>query len=57
MSQDTKLVSNFLLKVEPEQAKRIDEFRWSNRETSPAAAVRKLLDMGLEAAERQARAG
>jgi hypothetical protein len=53
---NTKLVSNFLLKVEPEQAKRIDEFRWANRERSPAAAVRKLLDLGLAAAKQDEKA-
>jgi hypothetical protein len=46
----------FMLRVEPEQAKRIDEFRWSSRQTSPSAAMRKIVELGLEAAERQTRA-
>ena len=54
MSQDTtKLACTFLLKIKPEQAERIDEFRWSHRQQSQTAAVRKLIDLGLEAATRQ----
>ena len=52
----TKLARNFLLTIKPEQAERIDEFRWSHRQQSQTAAVRMLIDLGLEAAARRAEA-
>jgi hypothetical protein len=53
MSQDTNLARSFLLKFEDEKAQKINEFRWSNRQESTTAAVRKLIDLGLEAAAAQ----
>jgi hypothetical protein len=51
MSHDTtKIARNFLLQIGDEQARRIDEFRWAHRQNSQSAAVRKLIDLGLEAA-------
>jgi hypothetical protein len=46
----TKLARNFLLRIKPEEAQQIDEFRWSNRQQSQTAAVRKLIALGLQAA-------
>lgn len=47
--QDNTLARSFLLRLTPEQAYQIDEFRWAHRQNSQAAAVRKLLDLGLKA--------
>jgi group I intron endonuclease len=52
--QVTMGLRKFYLKVAPEQAKRIDEFRWVSRQPSPSAAMRKIVELGLEVAERQA---
>ena len=49
MSQDTNLARSFLLKFDDEKARKIDEFRWANRQQSTTAAVRKLIDLGLAA--------
>jgi hypothetical protein len=35
------------------QVKRIDDYRFATRKRSEAAAVRELLDLGLQAAARQ----
>jgi hypothetical protein len=52
MSQHTtKLARNFLLKIGAEQAQQIDEFRWAHRQQSQTAAVRKLIALGLAAAQ------
>jgi hypothetical protein len=53
MSHNTHLARSFLLKFDDEKARKIDEFRWTNRQVSTTAAVRKLIDLGLEAAARQ----
>jgi len=50
---NTKLARNLLLTIKPDQAERIDEFRWAHRQQSQTAAVRKLIDLGLEAAARE----
>jgi hypothetical protein len=50
---NTKLVSNFLLKVEPELAAQIEQSRRRNGERSAVAALRELIKRGL-AAERAA---
>jgi hypothetical protein len=56
MSQDTQLARTFLLKVDEAQAQQIDTFRWESRQQSPDAAVRRIFEMGLQAA-RQADQG
>jgi hypothetical protein len=52
MSQH-KLTERTVVFLAAEQVKRIDDFRFANRYPSEAAAVRKLLDLGLEATARQ----
>jgi hypothetical protein len=50
MSQDYTPARTFLLKLKPEQVRAIDEYRWTHRQNSQSAAVRKLIALGLEAA-------
>jgi hypothetical protein len=56
MSQDYTPARTFLLKLKPEQVHAIDEYRWANRQNSQTAAVRKLIELGLAAAQRKAAA-
>jgi hypothetical protein len=51
-----KPAHTFLLKIKPEQAHEINEFRWTHRQPSQSEAVRKLIDMGLAIA-RQVKQG
>lgn len=43
----------FQLMMEPSLVKRVDDWRYANRVTSRALAIRRLLDAGLDGTEKQ----
>jgi hypothetical protein len=48
--RSTRYRASYLLHVELEQSERVKEYRFENRIPTESAALRKLIDLGLEAA-------
>jgi hypothetical protein len=52
MSAQRNLTERTVVMLAPEQVERIDDWRFATRKRSESAAIRELIDLGLQAAAR-----